>query len=95
VIFVAYGMSESFGGPGGVEPFVVQLDKMLDMLSRTQARMVLLSPIRHEDLGRPLPDPADHNRDLASTSTPSRRSPLAARSTSSTCSTSRARPTSR
>jgi lysophospholipase L1-like esterase len=64
VIFVAYGMSESFGGPGGIEPFVVQLDKMLDMLSRTQARMVLLSPIRHEDLGRPLPDPADHNRDL-------------------------------
>ena len=64
VIFVAYGMSESFAGPGGVEPFVVQLDKMLDMLSRTQARLVLLSPIRHEDLGRPLPDPADHNRDL-------------------------------
>jgi lysophospholipase L1-like esterase len=64
VIFVAYGMSESFAGPGGVDPFVVQLDKMLDMLSRTQARMVLLSPIRHEDLGRPLPDPAAHNRDL-------------------------------
>jgi len=64
VIFVAYGMSESFAGPSGVEPFVVQLDKMLDMLSRTQARMVLLSPIRHEDLGRPLPDPTDHNRDL-------------------------------
>ena len=64
VVFVAYGMSESFAGPGGVEPFVVQLDKMLDMLSRTQARMVLLSPIRHEDLGRPLPDPTGHNRDL-------------------------------
>jgi len=64
VIFVAYGMSESFAGPGGVDAFVVQLDKMLDMLSRTQARMVLLSPIRHEDLGRPLPDPAGHNRDL-------------------------------
>jgi hypothetical protein len=64
VIFVAYGMSESFAGPSGVDPFVVQLDKMLDMLSRTQARMVLLSPIRHEDLGRPLPDPTDHNRDL-------------------------------
>src|SRR6185295_17974375 len=53
VLFVAYGMSESYAGAGGVEPFVVQLDKMLDMLSRTQARIVLLSPIRHEDLGRP------------------------------------------
>jgi len=64
VLFVAYGMSESYAGAGGVEPFVVQLDKMLDMLSRTQARIVLLSPIRHEDLGRPLPDPAEHNRNL-------------------------------
>ncbi|MBI3858483.1 MAG: SGNH/GDSL hydrolase family protein [Planctomycetes bacterium] len=64
VIFAAYGMSESFSGATGVEPFVAQLDKMLDMLSRTQARIVLLSPVRHEDLGRPLPDPADHNRDL-------------------------------
>ena len=64
VLFVAYGMSESYAGAGGVDPFVQQLDKMLDMLSRTQARIVLLSPIRHEDLGRPLPDPTDHNRDL-------------------------------
>jgi len=64
VIFVAYGMSESYAGAGGVEPFILQLDRMLDMLSRTQARIILLSPIRHEDLGRPLPDPADHNLKL-------------------------------
>ena len=64
VIFVAYGFSESFAGPGGVSLFTQQLDKMLDMLSRTQARIILLSPIRHEDLGRPLPDPAEHNRNL-------------------------------
>ncbi|HEV3028796.1 MAG TPA: SGNH/GDSL hydrolase family protein, partial [Planctomycetota bacterium] len=64
VIFVAYGMSESYSGAGGVEPFIQQLDKMLDMLSRTQARIILLSPIRHEDLGRPLPDPSEHNRQL-------------------------------
>jgi lysophospholipase L1-like esterase len=64
VIFVAYGMSESFSGAGGVEPFIQQLDRMLDMLSRTQARILLLSPIRHEDLGPPLPDPSEHNRHL-------------------------------
>jgi len=64
VIFVAYGMSESYAGPAGVERFIQQLDKMLDMLSRTQARIVLLSPIRHEDLGRPLPDPSEHNANL-------------------------------
>jgi hypothetical protein len=64
VILVAYGFSESFAGPGGVDPFIQQLDRMLDMLSRTQARIVVISPLRHEDLGRPLPDPAEHNRDL-------------------------------
>jgi len=64
VIFVAYGMSESYAGPKGVDPFTQQLDKMLDMLSRTQARLILLSPIRHEDLGRPLPDPTEHNQNL-------------------------------
>lgn len=64
VIFLAYGMSESFAGPAGVERFVPQLDKMLDMLSRTQARIILLSPVRHEDLGRPLPDPSEHNQNL-------------------------------
>jgi lysophospholipase L1-like esterase len=64
VIFVAYGMNESYAGPQGVDPFSQQLDRMLDMLSRTQARIILLSPIRHEDLGRPLPDPAEHNRNL-------------------------------
>ena len=64
VIFVAYGMSESYSGTKGVDPFTQQLDRLLDMLSRTQARIILLSPIRHEDLGRPLPDPTEHNRNL-------------------------------
>jgi lysophospholipase L1-like esterase len=64
VLFVAYGMNESYAGPKGVDPFIQQLDKMLDMLSRTQARIILLSPIRHEDLGRPLPDPTEHNQNL-------------------------------
>ncbi len=64
VIFVAYGMSESFAGAAGVDRFIAQLDKMLDMLSRTQARIILLSPVRHEDLDRPLPDPAEHNQAL-------------------------------
>src|SRR5262249_42265544 len=32
---------------------------------QTRARIVLLAPPPQEDLGRPLPDPASHNRDLA------------------------------
>lgn len=68
LVFVAYGMNESFEGQKGVEPFVQGLGRMLDMLTANSApgaRFVLVSPIRHEDLGRPLPDPTAHNDDLA------------------------------
>ena len=64
LVFVAYGMNESFDGPAGVDSFVQGLNRMLDMLSAGGARIVLISPIRHEDLGRPLPDPAAHNQNL-------------------------------
>jgi hypothetical protein len=37
---------------------------MLDAIKAFDARVVMLSPIRHENLGPPLPDPAAHNRDL-------------------------------
>ena len=68
LIFVAYGMNESFEGPKGLDPFVQGLGRMLDMLAADGApgvRIVLVSPIRHEDLGRPLPDPAEHNKNIA------------------------------
>jgi lysophospholipase L1-like esterase len=65
LVFVAYGMNESFDGAAGVEPFVEGLNRMLDMLGANGARIVLVSPIRHEDLGKPLPDPAEHNKSLA------------------------------
>jgi lysophospholipase L1-like esterase len=67
LVFVAYGMNESFEGPKGVEPFVQGLGRMLDMLAASGApgaRFVLVSPIRHENLGRPLPDPSEHNQNL-------------------------------
>jgi hypothetical protein len=63
-VFVAYGMVESFDGPGQLPAFTQGLERMLDMLQRSQARFVLLSPIRHEALGAPYPDPAEHNRSL-------------------------------
>ena len=64
VLFIAYGMNESFEGEAGLSRFVDGYDKLLDALSPTKARLVLISPISHEDLGRPLPDPAEHNRQL-------------------------------
>lgn len=63
-IFLAYGMNESFEGEKGLARFLEGLGRMLDMLEASRARIVVLSPIRHEDLGPPLPDPAEHNRSL-------------------------------
>jgi lysophospholipase L1-like esterase len=68
LVFVAYGMNESFEGPKGLEPFVQGLGRMLDMVKASSApgvRIVLVSPIRHEDLGRPLPDPREHNKNIS------------------------------
>jgi lysophospholipase L1-like esterase len=65
LIFVSYGMNESFAGRAGLEHFQDGLNRMLDMLTTTGARVVLISPIPHENLGPPLPNPESHNRDLA------------------------------
>lgn len=65
LVFVAYGMNESFEGEAGLAHFRQGLNRLLDMLGKTGARIVLLSPIPHEGLGSPLPDPAPHNKSLA------------------------------
>lgn len=64
VILLGYGMSESFDGEPGLASFEQGLSTLLDVLAETKAKVVLLSPIAHEDLGRPLPDPAAHNQKL-------------------------------
>ena len=41
------------------------MNTMLDAaFTGTKPRLIFLSPIAHEDLGRPLPDPSKHNREL-------------------------------
>lgn len=64
VIFISYGMGESFDGEAGLPAFRQGFERMLDMLKDLDARTVILGPTRHEDLGPPLPDPAEHNRNL-------------------------------
>lgn len=64
LIFVAYGFNESFEGQAGLPRFVEGLNTLLEALAQTKARIILVGPLRHEDLGRPLPDPAEHNRNL-------------------------------
>lgn len=64
VLLVGYGMNESFAGPAGLGEFKAGLERLLDRLDETKARIALIGPVRHEDLGRPYPDPAEHNRNL-------------------------------
>jgi lysophospholipase L1-like esterase len=65
VLLVGYGLNESFAGPAGLPAFLWDYARLLDSLAPLKARMVIVSPTFHEDLGRPYPDPAQHNRDLA------------------------------
>ncbi|MDB5305208.1 MAG: hypothetical protein JWM97_2757, partial [Phycisphaerales bacterium] len=67
VLVVNYGMTESFAGPAKIPDFTAAYEKTLDQLTSAaggRPRVVLLSPNYHEDLGRPLPDPSEHNKNL-------------------------------
>ena len=69
VVIVGYGMASSFQGGAGLAQFKAQLNRLLDVIptvcTNQPVRFVLLSPIRHENLGAPLPDPTRHNEQLA------------------------------
>jgi lysophospholipase L1-like esterase len=64
VIFIGYGTNESFEGAKGLPRFVKGLETLLDTFAPTKARIVLLSPLKQENLGPPLPDPKENNKNL-------------------------------
>jgi lysophospholipase L1-like esterase len=64
VILVGYGANEAFDGEPGLPRFRQGLSVLLDALAQTKARIVLLAPLRQEDLDRPLPEPAAQNKNL-------------------------------
>jgi lysophospholipase L1-like esterase len=65
VVFLAYGMNESFAGPQALAGFLADYTRFLKVLEPLQARLVIMSPTIHEHLGPPFPDPAQHNETLA------------------------------
>ncbi len=70
VIFACFGMNESFGGTGSLPQFQADLDALVEALQahryngESPPRIVLVSPIAHEDLGGHLPDGIEHNESL-------------------------------
>lgn len=69
VVILGYGMAASFGGEKGLPKFKTDLELLVKEIrsqsGATPPRFAFLSPIRHEDLGAPLPPAATHNASLA------------------------------
>ena len=64
VIVLGYGLNESFAGEPGVPRFRQGLTALLEQFEKTDAAIVLLSPLPHAQSGLPYPDPESRNRDL-------------------------------
>lgn len=64
VIIICYGENEAYEGETGLEAFRDGLNKLLETLETTGARLLLLSPRQHESLGYPLPDSKEYNTSL-------------------------------
>ena len=67
VLIGCFGMNESFAGDEGISRFREDLKKWITDRQAQQyndessPRIVLVSPVAHEDLGSPLPDGKEHN----------------------------------
>ncbi|CAG5067301.1 hypothetical protein DYBT9623_00021 [Dyadobacter sp. CECT 9623] len=70
VIFLCFGMNEAFKGPAGIPQFEKDLNAFIQNLQNNKyngkaaPKLVLVSPIAHENLGTHFPDPAEHNKNL-------------------------------
>ena len=65
LIFSAYGSNAAFAGERGLDSFVAGYERLLNVLEATGARVVLVSPMKHQNLGPPLPDHTRYNQVLA------------------------------
>lgn len=64
LIIVGYGGNEAFDGPNALPQFEKGLNTLLDAFAPAKARIVVLGPPPQEDMGRPLPDPTEQNKNL-------------------------------
>ncbi len=64
LLVICYGENEAYAGEAGLQEFRGGLNKLLDALKPTGARVLLLGPRKHENIGPPLPDPAKYNAGL-------------------------------
>ncbi|MEX0867343.1 MAG: SGNH/GDSL hydrolase family protein, partial [Pirellulales bacterium] len=61
VVLINYGANAAHEGEAGHAPFFAELDQLFALLEPIGARLVLVSPMEHEHMGEPLPNPAAYN----------------------------------
>ncbi len=66
IILVSFGNNEAYDGQAGLQAYLKAYRRQLEMLTRTGAKIIILSPIRHEDLGTPFPNPSAYNENARS-----------------------------
>jgi len=64
VIVLCYGANEAYGGEAEAGKFASDMNRLIKALEPLEARVVVLSPTRHEKFGGRLPDPAKYNAAL-------------------------------
>jgi hypothetical protein len=64
MIFLNYGLNESYAGPAGLAAFESDLAKLLDVLAKDGAAVVVFSIMAQENLSPPLPDPQAQNENI-------------------------------
>jgi lysophospholipase L1-like esterase len=64
LVYVAYGANEAQEGDAGLENFKNGLRRLLDELTKIQPRLVLVSPLRRENIGPPFPDQRAFNTNV-------------------------------
>ncbi len=64
VVLVSYGANEAFRGEEGLEAFEAGWNRLTRLLDSTGAEIVVVGPHYLENLGSPLPDPANVNREV-------------------------------
>ena len=65
VVFVSYGLNESFEGKSGLASFERGLSRLFDTLDAMKTQVVVITPRRLEKLPPPSPDPGVANERLA------------------------------
>jgi putative heme-binding domain-containing protein len=70
VVFLGYGMANSFDGEAGLPQFANEVNRLLDTIQAiagqtNPVRFVIFSPLRHEFQTNSLPNPTNHNAQLA------------------------------